>query len=167
MGFESFRVELRGDNKTVDATRNALCRLDHITIDPHNLTPAYSSCFLFRDGTHVIELEVSGDSAPRVSCRFTLAHPPSVDAAFLALVKRLMDLLDMEATVCDRVPPELNHPFGIAAFDEFAAVVSRCISQRRGEWIRAFGTEQLAGTESDVHERIIRHHYTTHEPVAT
>src|SRR5260370_4215740 len=108
MGFESFRVELRGGRKTHRQASEVIRDLDHVTIDRDSIHTPGSMFFLMNDGKHVVEIELM-DSPVKLSCRFTLCHPPSMDAVFLGLVKQLMTLLGMQASVCDDVPPEHAH----------------------------------------------------------
>jgi hypothetical protein len=157
MGLESFRVELSGGNRTFSEACKAICSLDHVAIDHEALTTPGSAFFLRSDGKHLIELELM-DSPMKLSCRFTLCHPSSVDSAFLKFVRELMVVLGMEARVCDDVPPEQSHSFSIDEFEEFSAVALRAIALRRREWIETFGAEQVAVTSSEVFERIILPH---------
>jgi len=102
------------------------------------------------DGAHLIELELS--NAPvRLSCRFTLCHPPSADAVFLDLVHALMGRLNMKARVCEVVRDEEAQPFSLNQMSEFSALALRCIAARRAEWIAAFGGEQRRATTNEVH----------------
>src|SRR5437762_13794334 len=148
MGFESFRVELRGGRKTYRGASEAIREVDHLTIDPDSIRTLGSMFFLLNDGNHVVEIELM-DSPVKLSCRFTLCHPPSIDAVFLRLVKQLMTLLGMEARICDDVPPEHAHSFSVDDFDDFSAVATRRIASRRLEWISVFGTELAAATTSE------------------
>jgi hypothetical protein len=154
MGSESFRVELRGGQATYPEAIEIVRLLPHIEPDQQAPSMRGSTFFLFEDGQHIVELEVM-DSPVKLSCRFTLCHPPSVDAAFLAFVRDLMSRLGMEVRICDDVPLEHSRFYSLADYATFAAVTERYIAARRAEWIVAFGTEQLAATTSEVHRRII------------
>jgi hypothetical protein len=112
------------------------------------------SFYLHNDGSHTIELAVL-DAPVRLSGRFTLCHPPSVDAAFLSLVRDLMSRLGMEVDICDDVLPEDARSFALDDFAAFSAATLRYIAARRAEWARAFGEEPLAATTNEVYERII------------
>jgi hypothetical protein len=142
MGFESFRVELRSGPATHAQVDESVRQLPNVKPDPESIRLPGSTYYTVEDEAHVIELEVA-DSPVRVSCRFTLCHPPSVDAAFLRLVRELMVRLGMEARICDDVPPQHAQGFPATRFPEFADAASRCISTRRAEWV------------SEVYERII------------
>lgn len=157
MGFESFRVELRGGRMTHREASQVIGDLDHLVIDRDSIRMPGSMYFLMNDGKHVVEIELM-DSPVRLSCRFTLCHPPSIDSVFLGLVKQLMSRLGMEARIRDDVPPEHAHSFSADDFDDFSAVATRCIASRRREWISAFGTELAAATTSEAHARIILPH---------
>src|SRR5262249_51002461 len=154
MGFEAFRVELRGGRATYREADEAIRKLPHVKSDNHSVPLQGSTFYVFDDGPHVIELELM-DTPVRLSCRFTLCHPPSVDAVFLGLVRELMDRLGMAAKICDDVRPEHAHPFAVNEFAQFVAITSGCIAARRMAWRAAFGDEAMAATTNEVYQRII------------
>jgi hypothetical protein len=154
MGFESFRVELRGGPATHAQADGSVRQLPSVKPDPESIRTPGSIYYTIEDGVHVIEVEVA-DSPVRVSCRFTLCHPPSVDAAFLRLVRELMVRLGMEARICDDVPPQHAQGFPAARFPEFGDAVTRCIDARRAEWVANFGPSQFPAKTSEVYERSI------------
>ena len=154
MGFESFRVELRGGRTQYSEADQEIRRLPHVHGDQNSIPLRGSTYYLMTNGNHVIELELM-DSPVRLSCRFTLCHPPSIDSTFLGFVRELMERLGMEVTICDAVRPEHAHPFCLGDFANFMAITSECIATRRAEWVAMFGTETLAATTNEVHERII------------
>jgi len=154
MGFESFRVELCGGQATYSEVNEGLRKLEHITGDPDSVLTPGSQFFFMGDGKNVIEIELT-DSPVKLSCRFTVCHPPAVDSAFLGLVKKLMVIFGMEVKIRDDVQPEHAHSFSLAQFHDFAVVISRFISARRLEWISAFGSKQVAATTNEVYKQII------------
>ena len=154
MGFESFRVELRGTMATLSQVTETVRQLPDTKPDPDSIASRGSTYYTVEDGYHVIEVEVA-DSPVRVSCRFTLCHPPSINAAFLDLVRELMTRLGMDAKICDDVRPEHAHGFPIARFAEFANVVPAYIATRRAEWIANFGPTQLPVKTTEVYRRVI------------
>ena len=120
MGFETFRVELRAGKAKFGEADEAVRKLPNIKPDPDSLPSKGSTYYLFEDGRHAIELELM-DAPVRLSCRFTLRHPPSVDAVFMGLVRDLMDRLGMEARICDDGPAEQSGPYSIHDFSEFSS----------------------------------------------
>jgi hypothetical protein len=154
MGFEAFRVELRGGNATFREATEAVQGLPHARPDPDSIPMQGSEYQLIDDGRHVIEVEIM-DAPVKLSCRFTLCHPPSVDAAFLRLVREWMVRLGMEAKICDDVPPEQARSFSIQEFPEFSDIAQHCIAARRAEWIAAFGDTPMAATTNEVYQRVI------------
>lgn len=154
MGFESFRVELRGGAATYRETEETIRKFPHVKLDQQSLPIKGSTYYIVGDGQHVIEVELR-DVPVRLSCRFTLCHPPSVDSVLLHLLHDLMLRFGMEAKICDDVRPEHRHWFSLAHYAEFSSVILHYIAARRTEWIAAFGAEQLAATTNEVHERII------------
>lgn len=154
MGFESFRVELHGGPGTSAEVIEAIRDLDHITADETAIPTPGSHYFVMRDGRHVIEME-STQSPVSVSCRFTLCHPPSVEAVFLAIVRTLMDSLEMQVKICDDVLPEHAGNFSRDTFDAFTRAVLPYIAARRSVWKATFGNQPLAVSTNEVHQRII------------
>jgi hypothetical protein len=154
MGFESFRVELRGGTASYSPADEFIRRLPHSKPDAEAMSSRGSSFYTLEDGSHVIEVEVA--AAPvRISCRFTLCHPPSVDSAFLDLVRDLMTHLEMEARVCDDIRPGDLQAFPVTRFSEFADIVLRQVSTRRAEWVANFGPAQFPARTREVFERVI------------
>jgi hypothetical protein len=154
MGFESFRIELRRGQANYAEAKEIIRKHPHVKLDQQSPPMKGSTFFVINDGRHVIEIELK-DAPVRVSCRFTLCHPPSVDAVFLNLVHELMFQLAMEVWICDDVEPEDAHPFSLTHFPEFSSAALRSIAARRTEWIAAFGMEQMPATTNEVYERII------------
>ena len=154
MGFESFQLELCGGNGTPQEVDEAIAAMGHVINDDDSAFVSGSNYYLLNDGQHAIEMELVPEPI-RLSCRFTLCHPPSVDAAFLELARRFMQMFGMQATICGDVPAEHDHAFSLADFDEFAQAAVGCIAVRRREWQAAFGNRQLAATTAEVHEQII------------
>jgi hypothetical protein len=160
MGFESFQVRLEGGQSTQKDVVATLVTLDGVSRDREaEFTPGWP-CFLFRDGRHAIEVEVA-EGCASISCRFTLCHPPSVDKAFLDLIKRFMERFGMRARICDDVTPEHSNDFALDHFDEFAQATLGYIAARRLEWKSMFGDQQMAATTAEAHEHIISAHYVT------
>lgn len=154
MGFESFRVELQGGSATYQEANATIRNLPHISPDQHSIPTHGSSYFLWRDGQHVVELELK-DTPVRLSCRFTLCHAPSVDLAFLELVRELMARLGMSVRICDDVSPDHSQAFPLGACEGFASLARFYIARRRAEWIATFGTEQVSATTNEVYEQVI------------
>lgn len=157
MGFESFQVELgRGPATDEDVIKTLLSR-GSVLPDNDSIVLKGSAYFLRRDGRHVIEMEISGSPA-EISCRFTLCHPASVDAAFLAWVKELMESFQMRVRIRDDVTAEHEHDFSLEQFGEFSKACLYYIAERRREWQAAFGNQQLAATTAEAHQHIILPH---------
>jgi hypothetical protein len=154
MGFESFRVELGGGTASSAQVDEFIRRLPYAKHDPDAITSPGSTFYTLEDGFHVIEIEVAG-SPVKVSCRFTLCHPSSIDSAFLALTRDLMARLGMEVRICDDVLAGHAQWFTVDRFPEFAEIVSRYLASRRAEWLANFGPVQFPATTHEVYERII------------
>src|SRR5262245_31632797 len=105
MGFESFRVELRGGSATYRQADETVRKLPHAQTDDQPVPIPGSTFYVIADGQHAIEVELL-DSPVRLSCRFTLCHPPSVDSFFLGVVQELLARLGMEVKICDDVRAE-------------------------------------------------------------
>jgi hypothetical protein len=154
MGFESFRVELRGGRTTYSEANETIRKQPHVRLDEQSPATKGSTYYVMDDGRQVIEVEVK-DAPVRISCRFTLCHPPSIDSVFLERVRELLLQFGMEVSICDEVRPEDAHPFSLAHYTEFSSAALRSIAARRTEWIAAFGTEQMTATTNQVYKRII------------
>lgn len=154
MGFETFRVELHGPTATYREGEEAVRQYPHVAPDQQSLPMQGSTCYVIDDGRHVIEVELV-ESPLKLSCRFTLCHPPSVDAAFLGFIRAMMVRLGMAAKICDDVRPEHARFYSLNEFADFSTILARYIATRRTEWIAAFGDEVLAATTSEVHRRLI------------
>ena len=152
MGFESFQIILRGGSHTPSETAQIIRKMPNVKPDQRFLTT--STYFVVDDGQHVIEVELDNDMPIRVSCRFILSHPPSIDSVFLEFARRLMAKLGMEATICDDVRPEHERLFSLDQFAEFTAAACDYIAASRRFWIAEMGPEQVA-TRKDLYERII------------
>lgn len=154
MSFESFRVELRSDRATFAQVDELVRNLPQSKPDCDSILMKGSSYYTVEDGSHVIEIEVA-DSPVTVSCRFTLCHPPTIDAAFLGLVRELMDRLGLEVRICDDVAPEHAHAYPATHFAEFAEVALATIAVRRAEWAANFGPSQFPASTVAVYEKVI------------
>lgn len=154
MGLESFRVELRGGRANYPDAKETIQKQPHVRLDEQSAEMKGSTYYVDNDGRHIIEVEVK-DAPVRISCRFTLCHPSSVDSIFLELIRELMSRLGMEVWICDDVRPEDTHPFSRANYAEFSSVALRSIAARRAEWMAAFRIEQMAATTNQVYERFI------------
>jgi hypothetical protein len=154
MGFEAFRVELRGRRAQYSDVDAAIQKLPSVKPDEPSIPMQGSTFYVVDDGQHILELELL-DAPVRISCRFTLCHPPSVDAAFLTLVRELLLQLGMQVRICDDVRPEHARSFSLAEFAEFSSLTSCSIAARRTEWRAAFGDEALAVSTNDVYQRLI------------
>jgi hypothetical protein len=154
MGFEAFRVELRGEQARWTDADKVIRNLPGVKLDQHSVPMQGSAFYVIDDGRHAIEVELL-DSPVRISCRFTLCHPPSVDPAFLGLVRELMLRLGMQVKICDDVRPEHTRSFAFPEFADFSSITSSYIADRRAEWIGAFGDQPMAATTNEVYQRII------------
>ena len=156
MGFEDFRVELHGGRTSYVMADEIIRKLPHAKLDPNGGLPVRGATYyLYDDGQHAIGLALD-DTPVRLSCRFMLCHPPSVDAAFLEIVRDLMTRLGMWVAVCDEVSREHACSFSLDDFAHFSAAALGTIAARRAEWIKAFGDESiLSATTKEVFERFI------------
>ena len=147
MGFESFQVELRGGPATFANAEQVVREFRYSHPDYESIELAGSKYFTIEDGSHVIEVEVAAKPV-KVSCRFTLCHPPTVDTAFLDIVCKLQIHLKMDAIFGER-------RFPIARFTEFANLATDCITERRAEWVANFGPTTLPAKTSEASEKMV------------
>ncbi len=154
MSFESFRIELRGSTASIAEADLAVRGYPFTRRDNESIGSKTSGFYIVDDGSHIIEIEVA-DNPVKLSCRFTLCHPSSVDAAFLNLARDLQSRLAMNAFICDDIRPEHAHAFSRDEFPEFARVVTDTIAKRRVEWVRNFGPTVLRANTPSVYEKFI------------
>lgn len=107
------------------------------------------------DGEHLIEAEVQ-DMPPRLSLRFALCNPETVDTIFVGLVSRLARMLDAQVRVvgaselaaCSFSSPDLHG---------LDSALQQNIEDERKLWQQEFGGETLKATcEEAVVEFILR-----------
>ncbi len=150
MGFESFQVVLHGGTATPHQVLDTVRRLPHARPDPEAIPTHGSTYFTIEDGSHVLELEVV-ESPLRISCRFTLCHPPTVELALAGVVQELMTRLGMKVSLLD---DDLQW-FSITQFAEFTELLHRSVSVARVEWIAQFGPMPCAARTREAFERYI------------
>ena len=154
MGMEVFLVELRGGKASPEEAKEALRKLPNVKPDPDGGWMSGSTYYVFRDGVHTIEMELM--AAPvKLMCRFTLCHPPSVDAVFLRLVHELMTRLGMKVTIRKNVRPEHAHAFSLNDFAEFSAIIPGYIATCRADFVAQFGDKQLGASSRELFQEII------------
>ncbi len=158
MGFESFNVRLLENQASFSEAVDAIMDIENAAREEDAEFTTTEKCFLIRGDDHAIELEVMGEPAS-ISCRFTLCHPATIDDAFLAHMRDLMEKLDMRVKICDDVTPEHEHAYSLERFDDFASACRHYIAVRRREWQAMFGEETIAATTVEAHEHIIMPHY--------
>jgi len=113
--------------------------------------------FIATDSRHVVEAEVRADGVKtRVSIRFALCHPATVDDLLLEFVRRLAEFTHGRIVVAERVPGGFPDKF---KYDElgsaFACVLRGAISEKRGLWRQNFGEEEAAVTTAEALRRFL------------
>jgi hypothetical protein len=154
MSFESFRIELRGGTASIAEADSVVREYPFTHRDTESIGSKTSGFYTVDDGSHIIEIEVANNPV-KLSCRFTLCHPSSVDAAFLNLIRDLQSRLAMNAFVCDDIRTEYVHAFSPNEFPEFASVVRETIVKRRAEWVKNFGSMVMPANTPKVYEKFI------------
>ena len=119
--------------------------------DTNAMKTSGSDYYIVDDGTHKIELEVT-ESRGRISCRFTLCHPPTIDAAFIGLIRELVERMDLRARICS---DGARRWYSVDDFGEFVRAATGFISKERRAFIAQCGPVQLAATTAEAYERII------------
>ncbi len=150
MGIESFRVKLHGGPATPAQAIEVIAGMPHARPGKGFYGMSGYSSFILDDGSSVFELLVA-EKPFDISCRFTLCHPPSVDSAFLALMRELMIRLGVSAELLDGEA----RAYSLDTFGEFAAAAFVAIAERRAEWIAMFGPATLAATTTEVYDKLI------------
>jgi hypothetical protein len=153
MGFESFQIILRGERTRREA-EETLHSLPGVVPDPSGGFLRSSTYFVMNDGPHSIEMEVDDAAGLRISCRFILSHPPTIDVVFIAFVCELMGRLGLEATAVEAPEAEPAWTFRPGECADLTAATMRHIAIRRREWIADMGTDH-AINRKELYERII------------
>jgi hypothetical protein len=102
---------------------------------------------VFRDGKHVVEFEVlsaRGRAPARVSMRFTLCHPDSVDRVFLEIATNLMTRQSLSASICEDLPDGTPRDYSQHEIGAFRVWCLWSIDHARRQWQRQFGPERIA-----------------------
>jgi hypothetical protein len=154
MGMEVFLIELHGGPSSYGEAKEIVHGMSNVYPDPEGGWFPGSTYYVFRDGTHTIEMELA-DAPVKLMCRFTLCHPPSVDAVFLTLVRELMLRLGMKVKILENIRPEHERFFSLQEFAEFSAIVRDPIATCRAGWIATFGDRQLGASSKEQFEEII------------
>ena len=154
MGLESFQVTLFNGSTAAQTVINAVRERPGVVPDMDSISLPGSNYFLMRDSKHVIEIEVTNNPVT-VSCRFTLCHPPTVDAVFLHLIVGLMTQLEMYVQFADDSDPNSQNVYSLESLAEFRIALQSAIAARRVEWRSVFGSQQFAAQTNEVHERVI------------
>ena len=122
MGMECYLLRLEGSN-SMDHMESDLIRLRRMEPDSSYKTGSRGErYFVFRDGEHVIELElhpVSGGRVTKVSMRFALCHPDSVDRVFVEIAAGLMTRRNLSATICEDLPSGTQRDYSRHEIDAF------------------------------------------------
>ena len=151
MGFESFQVELRGEVQDPGHFNRFIRGLPNVKPDTNAMETSGSDYFIVDDGAHKMELEVT-ESRGLISCRFTLCHPPSIDAAFVSLIREFVERLRMKVRIC---AVDTSRWYSSEDLPEFVRDVDDCIATERRGWIAQFGPVQLAATTAEAFEKIV------------
>lgn len=150
MGVESYLSRLTGQ-QDVNTIGNYL--ISFLSAQPDSTQSAPSGSdqhFVFRDGRHVIEFELTQRGRfGQLSVRFAICHPASVDDVFVSIVTSLMAQLQMTATICEALPAGTPSEYGATEVTKFAANCRWSIESARKEWRRAFGPEEAGLSVSD------------------
>ncbi|MBY0232612.1 MAG: hypothetical protein K2W96_25305 [Gemmataceae bacterium] len=143
MGFESFQAVLRGEPQPIEEIVSIIGSIPGLRDDPNPGWHRGSRYLLAEDERHLIEMEIDAD---RVSCRFALCHPATVDDAFTGLLLELATRLGWRIDLLD---DSSGRPFGPEEGAEMETAAKRSIAQRRAEWVSAFGPQTRRCTTAE------------------
>ena len=132
MGCEDFQVLLRFEL----LCEEVLCVLGTelwVSVDPQGGLLADSVYLGYKDGRHVIEMEVSssGRNSTAMSLRFAVCHPDTIDEVFIDLVARLANTLRAEVSLMEDIEPGVRGDFCRASSGRSRKPQSG-LSRRRG-----------------------------------
>ncbi len=159
MGAEEFQVVLRGDNENLEKIVDKLKEIPHLSVDKETRSLAKEVHFLINDGVHIIEIEVSyikkSKGPIRISFRFALCHPHSIDDAFYSLLIGIGKKLNMNIEIIDEVPSGYSYKFNPPHYRGLYTTLKKSIEIKRHYWVQDFGPGIASLTPSDAIIRFI------------
>ena len=99
--------------------------------------------FLYEDSEHVVELLLRpDDEGSRISMRFALCHPDSIEETFARLVLDIATDLHADFAILDTVNDEEPEELDWTQGDTFRQALGPAIRFKRTYWQRAFGVDR-------------------------
>jgi len=145
MGMECYLLFLKGNDST--DVESDLRSLRHMEPDSSYKTGSRGErYYVFRDGEHVVELEVlpaSNGTATKVSMRFANCHPDSVGRVFVEIAAGLMTRQNLSATICEDLPSGTQMDYSPHEVDAFRVWCLWSIENARQQWQLQFGPERM------------------------
>jgi hypothetical protein len=158
MGAEDFLVVVEGESSDFAKVRHILSAILGAQEVPETEGLVGETHFLYEDGQHKIEIEVSEEPSTgsiRLSCRFSLCHPESVIPVFGKLVKNIAGRMGLPVKIADEVPEGDSDSFFPPKFPRFDDILPRAIAMKRRYWVADFGAERASLTCSEAVRRFI------------
>lgn len=155
MGAEDFQVGLMSDALDIEHATAYLETFDDISVIRKKTEELF---FEYRKGGHVIEVELSRPKlriATRISCRFSLCHPDSVDEVFADFVVDLAQGLSLPIEILEDVPAGEPYRFLPADLNGFRDALKKSIATKRDYWIKDFGDVKASLTCREAVQRFI------------
>jgi hypothetical protein len=144
MGCEDFVVRLSSDFSPQHVAKVLLAN-KNIRHDMAFSSLPGETHFCYEDTEHFIELELACAGRTKVSLRFAVCHPTSIDGVVAALVVELASTLRADTLIAEDLEPDdsgLGMSFGPSQLEELRDSIIQCIPKKRHLWQVEFGTNK-------------------------
>ncbi len=164
MGAEDFQAILLSDNVQYDKVVETLRCIPNVDIDNESKRLADENYFVIDDGIHIIELEVSSRGKRKgyikISCRFALCLPRSIDAVFYRLLRKIGKKFEMLIEVLDEVPVGCLDKFNPPDYVGMDHVLKKAIGLKRMYWVQDFGPETASLRTSEALKKFVTNQFS-------
>jgi len=153
MGVEDFQVSItyNGKSNEFNELNQYLKSYQNIIADYKTKQISNEHYYIFNDGKYIIEFEVSlrEMNLIKISCRFAVCHPASIDSLFEKLIMAIAKKLKAKIEILDETPNGDPYQFFYPNYDNFKKILRKAIEIKRNYWIQDFGPKTLSLKTSD------------------
>ncbi len=160
MGVEDFQTVLICDNDRHDFITivEAIKSMPKASTDKKSKRLSEEEYFLVEDDDHLIEVEISDNKKKKlvkVSCRFALCLPNSIDNIFCKFIREIGQQFKMIIKILDDVPKGFSDIFNPSEYVGLEDSLKKAIQIKRDYWIQDFGSETANLRPSDALRRFV------------
>ncbi len=159
MGVEDFQVVIKynGKNKEFNETIQFIKSCQNVFVDYDTKQISNEQYYIFDDSKHIIELEISQREANiiKISCRFAVCHPISIDNVFIELIIIIAKKLKSKIEILDETPNGDPYQFFYPEYEKFETVLKKTIEIKRNYWMQDFGSETASLRTSEAIKKYI------------